>query len=279
MAGYKLEELNLAGNRLTTASLRLLAPVIRVAAYDLKDLDLSGNDVSVTTEQESRDWEVFLESFRCCRMLRRLDLSGNNLAGPRPFEILTRVYCRHLPVDPTDLEDAQETSFQSPTDEMVSLSGRTQTVSISTQSTETNMAYSTSSLSTARILKRRCGLRAVPYIILSNVSMTDAGALHLSYIIPQHYYPQHLLPSLKVGPAASQLEGYDRISNCWGLIHESNEQLTGWGHRLLEQSEAARQELLGITDDGWDGSASKSSYIFVGAVQSGTGQRYSLCDS
>lgn len=94
----RLEELCLRDNKLHAGSLRALAGVIRLAAHDLRDLDLSDNDVSITTREECDAWETFLKSFARCCMLRRLDLSGNPL-GPKAFEILTRVYSQEPPIN------------------------------------------------------------------------------------------------------------------------------------------------------------------------------------
>jgi Ran GTPase-activating protein (RanGAP) involved in mRNA processing and transport len=87
----RLDEICLAGNSLTTRSLTLLSPVIRLAAGELKDLDLSKNNISVETEVEVSAWEEFLSSFAGSKTLRRIDLSGNPLST-KAFEILTRVY-------------------------------------------------------------------------------------------------------------------------------------------------------------------------------------------
>ncbi|KAK3076363.1 hypothetical protein LTS18_013220, partial [Coniosporium uncinatum] len=97
---YKLKELDLNNNALTTSSLRLLAEVIRIARFDLELLDLSGNNIKVSTYEEARDCEVFLDSFEGCRVMRRLDLSNNDMSGSKTFEILSKVYGRQSPVDP-----------------------------------------------------------------------------------------------------------------------------------------------------------------------------------
>ena len=118
-------------------------------------------------------------------------------------------------------------------------------------------------------MKRRRGLRSIPYVILSNVSMTDAGALFFSYILANHYFPQQLRPFLKPGPALAQLDEYDK-SGYHGLVYLPNDRLTGWGTKVLDQAESVRQEMLGIKDMA---TTPESSYVEVNAKQSTGGQR------
>ncbi len=94
----RLEELSMADNDLTAGCLRPLGRTIRLATDDLRELDLSGNNITVATSEEASAWEEFLRSFQGCCVLRRLDFSGNPL-GPRAFEIFTRVYGREKPFD------------------------------------------------------------------------------------------------------------------------------------------------------------------------------------
>ena len=102
----RLEELCLTNNRLSVTSLQALSPIIRLACNDLRDLDLSGNNITINTEAQVAIWEDFLMSFSPCCSLRRLDLSRNAL-GTRAFEVLTRVYAKQEAVDlvlPTGLD-------------------------------------------------------------------------------------------------------------------------------------------------------------------------------
>lgn len=116
-----LDELNLGGNAITVHGLIHLQQIIKLAADDLKDLDLSSNRISISTDEDAAAWEMFLGSFRGCTTLRRLDLSGNPL-GPRAFEILLRVYAHQPAVDvqeymvdlgeEDDSDDAASTTIQ-----------------------------------------------------------------------------------------------------------------------------------------------------------------------
>jgi len=89
----RLEELCLKDNQLSVASLASLTPVISLARHELRDLDLSGNKITITTKSDASAWENFLNSFAGCCMLRRIDFSSNTL-GPKAFEILTKVYAK-----------------------------------------------------------------------------------------------------------------------------------------------------------------------------------------
>lgn len=105
----RLEELCLTSNQLSATSLEALSPIIRLANNDLRDLDLSDNNITINTEAEVAIWENFLTSFMHCSVLRRLDLSRNAL-GSRAFEVMTRVYAKQEAVDsmlPTDHEQVQ----------------------------------------------------------------------------------------------------------------------------------------------------------------------------
>jgi hypothetical protein len=91
-ARLALEDLNLSGNGMTTASVARLAPIIEMSTFDLKTINLTNNRISVETHQQAQEWETFLKSFRGCLKLRRLDLSGNQQLGSRAVEILARVH-------------------------------------------------------------------------------------------------------------------------------------------------------------------------------------------
>ena len=89
----RLEELCFADNALTTKSFGLLSRILRLAAMDLRDLDLSNNKFSVETVDDTCLWEDFLGALGSCTALRRVDLSGSPL-GAKGFEILAKVYAR-----------------------------------------------------------------------------------------------------------------------------------------------------------------------------------------
>lgn len=147
-----LEELGLKGNQLTAESLWALSRVVALSAHDLRDLDLSDNFISVVTTEEVAAWEVLLESFSGCCILRRIDLSGNPL-GPRAFETLARVYGKEEPVDLLSLSDLKlnrddsTTVFTSPTGGSTSLQQSMRRMSIGSDDfvNDTEVASNTAS--------------------------------------------------------------------------------------------------------------------------------------
>ena len=100
------------------------------------------------------------------------------------------------------------------------------------------------------------GIRSVPYLIFSNTSMTDTCALHLSYIVACHNMPEQLLsrvPNAKAGPPTQQLQAYDSIEGCQGVVYQPNSKLKGAGLKVLLVSELARvgnlDELVPVDGD------------------------------
>ena len=145
----RLEELCLSGNNLTPLSLACLSRVIETAAEDLKEVDLSSNRITVSTDDEAGAWETFLRSFRSCSVMRRLDLSGNDL-GPRAFELLARVYTREEALDMTSTEMDEEVKEESMT-------------SVDRRLRKANIAEVTTAAAASRHLRkasRQGGLRA-----------------------------------------------------------------------------------------------------------------------
>jgi hypothetical protein len=244
----------------------------------LKELNLSENCITAITNEELQDWEEFLESFRNCMVVQRIDLSRNKLSGPRVFEVLARVYSKHPSVDPTELDVGPDLNFeqQDKPSEVPERRKRALSVEIANpRSTDDSSRISSSNfdLSQPRTLKRRCGLRAVPYLIFNNCSMTDSGALHLSYVLAHHYYPQQLMCQLKPG-IATQLDKYNHRTHCWGLVYVPNEGLTDAGVKLLALAEDARKQLNSSFATPEDASeVSKDSWLMVDPKQATPNQR------
>ena len=121
----RLEELCLSENELCLQSLQILTPIIRLACHDLRDLDLAGNRIQISTEEDVAIWENFLGALEESSTLRRIDLSGNPL-GPRGFETLLRVYARERPVDLLQQSELQpDESYSLSADEDLSPTTRT----------------------------------------------------------------------------------------------------------------------------------------------------------
>ncbi|KAI9814624.1 MAG: hypothetical protein M1827_003180 [Pycnora praestabilis] len=311
-----LEELCLSGNCLTALSLISLAGMIRLAAEDLMDLDLSCNEIEIRTSDDVFAWESFLTALKQCFLLRKLDLSGNPI-GSKGFEILTRFYLQENPSEIANLvgrdhvlgaEEAKPVELEPdiPFEAMSSdFSDRTQTNGSSKTYTEgpavkmmdeaynsftassptTDLEESMQTMSFQQqptpfdvllglddpYIKRTDestsinirGLHTIPYIVISDTSMTDLCALHLSYILVRHHLPVQLrigVSPAKAGAPADQLEEYDTKSGCRGIIYLPNSGLGSAGLRLLELAEAARNQLIDDPqgDDSIDDSLSSS---------------------
>ncbi|KAI9846246.1 MAG: hypothetical protein M1837_004235 [Sclerophora amabilis] len=282
----RLEELCLSGNQLTARCLAPLSQVIEIAADDLRDLDLSENNICVASEDEAVAWETFLRSFRRCSVLRRFDLSRNAL-GPRAFEIFARVYTQEeniglgaaheegydgdcpTPTEPSprdgEDQDATRRGVQAldlgPGEgEQTAVAangpvGRKNSPKADRQASSPYPAFKQSRATTVHDATRYSvteGLRSVPYIILANTSMTDACALHLSFVLPDHHLPETLLafvPPARPGLASHQLDTYDSLSGCQGLVYLGNDGLSTIGMQILAQCEKARDKLLNRAED------------------------------
>jgi hypothetical protein len=65
--------------------------VIKLSIADLRELDISHNNIVVCTPEEQKIWYGFLDSFKNCFLLKKFDL-GNNPLGQKGIEVLARVY-------------------------------------------------------------------------------------------------------------------------------------------------------------------------------------------
>ncbi|KAL8710414.1 MAG: hypothetical protein Q9220_005015 [cf. Caloplaca sp. 1 TL-2023] len=271
-----LEELCIKSNGLSTTCLPALARVIRLAASDLRDLDISDNAFTITTRQDAKSWEDFLESFRGCIMLRRLDLSGNNL-DPKAFEVLARVYTREPIIELGSEDEAEDLvvsgtpSRRNTTGDIAALNRQLRNFSLGSRpgaraDVDDNVAISDRKVSHGSrhdskspeamgsvslrddtlLFTKTQGLRSVPYIILSKTGMTDICALHLSYLLASHHATERLLrhvPPAKPGHHVQLLESYDDTTGCHGIIHLPNSNIGSAGVKVLELSENVRRLL------------------------------------
>src|SRR6266480_5135967 len=103
---YHVKELNLTGNQLTIASALPLSRVVSRNTAHLQDINLARNNIAPVSQEHLDDWESFLESFRNCRRINKLDLSENNFSNPKALEVFLRVYRSHKPIDRSLLYDA-----------------------------------------------------------------------------------------------------------------------------------------------------------------------------
>lgn len=217
-AGTRLQLLNLARNCLTAASLSQLAPCFLAADRDLEDLDLSGNNICIQSDHDAHHWETFLRSLGKCQVLKRLNLTGNNLIGSRAFEIFARVYLSQFHRDEFRLDqymnDINEDMNESVAG-LLDISENLRTLSVKPPSPSFESPAH--------------GLPSIQNIMFANTSMTDAGALFLSYIVGQHKWAQ------------SRLSGYMFHANSSlksnGITYLPNESFSSVGLKLLKHSE------------------------------------------
>ncbi|KAK4545927.1 hypothetical protein LTR36_002491 [Oleoguttula mirabilis] len=244
LTSLALEDLNLSGNSVTTAGLARLAPVIELAKYDLKTLNLSNNHVKVATDEEAEQWEAFLLAFKHCYKLRRLDLSGNTELGGRAVEIFARVHINEPAISPVpsggDGSVLSLLSEKADEDDAASISGET-----GEDAEEDNDLAMAKSLSDARFLRRRCGLRSIPYITLHQTGLTDASALWLSYVVEDHYFPNQLTDDLNGIQAGSAVKAYQQGESNSGVDWANNKTTLGKdGLALLQKTDVLRRQTM-----------------------------------
>lgn len=241
LACLALEDLNLSGNGITTVALARLAPIIDVARHDLKTLNLANNKIRVTTDEEAEQWEAFLLAFKDCFRLRRLDLSNNKELGVRGLEMFARVHINEPAITPTAA--AGDVSVLSLVSENGDDDGSSPVHdSVYGDEDETEMGKS---LSDVRLLKRRCGLRSIPYITLHDIGLTDAGALWFSYVLEDHHYPNQLTHDLNGTHATSHIKIYQQSASSGGIDWDENMALMGRdGLALLHKTETLRRQTM-----------------------------------
>ena len=240
-ASLALEDLNISDNGITTVSLARLAPIIELAKHDLKTVNLADNNIQVNTAEEARQWEVFLVAFKDCLKLRRLDLSGNRSLGAKALETLARIHLRE------DLINAMpasgDASVYSLTDVHCDDEEDMKTPTQAEWNDDDDVQNS--SMAHARYIRRRCGLRSVPYLTLRDIGLTDAGALWLSYVLEDHHYPSQLMDELNATQVDSTIKSYQQGVNFRGIEWNEHEASLGKdGAQLLQKTEVIRQLVL-----------------------------------
>ncbi|KAI4195106.1 MAG: hypothetical protein LQ346_003530 [Caloplaca aetnensis] len=235
-----LEELCLKNNNLNAACLLPLAKILRLAAFDIRDLDLSNNDFAIANNRDADAWQDFLESVGGCCLLRRMDLSGNKL-GPKAFEVLAKVYSQEPPIEGCFEDDVEITSHEGTSGRRsISLDSD----ALSRQTRNLSLGSAAEALTDDDDVSSVTGHRTAHG---TRHDLTDAGALHLSYIVSSHHHPGRLIPY--VPPARSslhiqQLEYYNSKTGCQGIIYLPNLAIGTPGFKVLELSEGARFSLL-----------------------------------
>ncbi|KAL1988352.1 hypothetical protein VTN96DRAFT_10035 [Rasamsonia emersonii] len=255
----KLHELHLQQNALTTRSLHKLARVVSLSERDLRELDLSDNNLEVHTVEQRKIWQEFLESFRGCFMLKKLDFSRNAL-GPRGLEILAKVYVKSdldffepdsiITDEPHRVETSSDHAVLPPEVGKENANPGTQFLSNTPRKSRSMLQSKAGRCQTLSPAARVCteaelrrysctrGLRSIPYLILSNVSMTSGSAVHLSTILSMHRAPERLLAFLPGGKAPNlpDLAGCSK-----GIVWLPNEGLGSLAREFLEMTEKIGQ--------------------------------------
>ncbi|KAK6521049.1 hypothetical protein TWF506_001282 [Arthrobotrys conoides] len=268
----RIEELNFSGNELTASSLRHLRRAIS-ACPDLRDLDISSNNISIASVEDLEDWVGFLESFVNLKCVRRLELSHNPL-GDFAVETFFQVYALEraifIPYDfgsagkSNAVDELTDVNYSVEGFDIRSSGGHLYLATHNTQASDLeNIAESSrkasigttgsghlsssppSSLDAPRDPADIHGLRGIPYIVMSNIGATDLSAMWMSYIIPEHPLPSDLhphLPPLKEGLFAATLRKYDSLTSCRGIIMTENPSITALGLTVLKEAEERRDE-------------------------------------
>ncbi|KAL4994991.1 hypothetical protein BDV10DRAFT_188539 [Aspergillus recurvatus] len=261
----KVTEFHLQGNNLTVYSLAKLGEVIVNNPGDLRELDLSNNDIRVVTVEEKLIWKSFLCSFKNCYVLMKLDLSGNPL-GVAGLEILASVYIKsdleyleadadaivqeNLGLGPGEasvlIEEAGalklgENSSKENTDPR-SGTGRSKKSpnkggKAGKQNGTSTAVTPSKTIGFADLKKYACtrGLRSVPYLILSNLELKDSSAVHLSRMLATQRASEQLLNFLPPAKASAIPEPAEEGKS---IIWQPNDGLGATAKRLLDVTES-----------------------------------------
>ncbi|KAI9367392.1 hypothetical protein BJX61DRAFT_551484 [Aspergillus egyptiacus] len=255
----KVTEFHLQGNNLTVQSLAKLGEVIPHINGDLRELNLSQNEIRVQTAEEKKIWRVFLQAFKNCYMLKKLDLSGNPL-GPAGLEVLACVYTK------SDLDfvedDAIDFVAAHGADEEA-LAGEVGALNIDGKENESpraarskkspnkggkpvkqngasTAAVPSKSFTVVDLKKYACtrGLRSIPYLIISDIAITNISAIHLSHMLATQRASEYLLTYLPPGKASAIPEF---AKSATSVICNPNDTLQPFAKRLLEVTEEYAQ--------------------------------------
>ncbi|KAB8229778.1 uncharacterized protein BDW43DRAFT_321816 [Aspergillus alliaceus] len=264
----KVTEFHIQRNNLTIQSLPMLGEVIALNAGELRELDISNNNINVNPTSEDKEaWCKFLSSFRNCYMVKKLDLSGNPL-GSVGMENLARVYIKS---DLDFLEDDAEAIVEPKHDERSLIEDTTVTKVTTGKENEgstrgsrpakspnkgkktlrqsTGQPKSTPIKSTTHDdLKRfACtrGLRSIAYLILSDVYMAKSGTVHLASMLSMQRTSEQLLKFLPGGKSLTLPE----TAHCKSIIWLPNENLPQMASDFLGKAEAINEIKAHIDSD------------------------------
>ncbi|GIJ92258.1 hypothetical protein Asppvi_011235 [Aspergillus pseudoviridinutans] len=257
----KVVDLHLQGNQLTVVSLRKLSEVIKLSIADLRELDISHNNLAVCTPEEQEIWYDFLDSFKNCFLLKKFDL-GNNPLGPKGIEVLARVYMQSdldfLEADADvvvgmngegdhegdaiveELENLKINGKDHEATKKASSKQSPKKSKVAQQNGSSHATCATKKLSYAELKRYACtrGLRSIPFLIISNTNLTSSCAVHLSNMLSMHRSPEQLLAFLPSGKGPILPEAAEQ---CKGIIWLPNDGLGPNECKLLDKAELVRE--------------------------------------
>ncbi|KAI2898181.1 hypothetical protein CBS76997_1681 [Aspergillus niger] len=250
-------ELHLQGNQLTVESLAKLAEVVTLSEGDLRELDLSKNQLHIETAQDVEKWEAFLKAFKHCCLLKKLDLSGNPL-GCLGLEHFARVYLKSdldwLPSDAKDIygSDIEEESSLVEDTARIKLSDKENEPKRSKRSPSKGKKArpkSHTQIDTADLIKYTCtrGLRSIPHLVLSEIGLSNTSALHLESMIRIQQTPEHQLDFLPPGKSVTLPQ---TAPLCKSIIWRPTNDLPPYTVRLLEVAESLRDVMSDTEHEG-----------------------------
>lgn len=206
--------LKLSNNNLTCRSFYELSECVRLAGDDIQEIDLANNDIVVASTEDSRHLADFLDALRHCTALRILNLSGNNLSGSRACEVFARTFA---------------TQFAENNEVLERLADDYDEIGSGVTGMETSLETLNFGEKDTRCVPVLRGLPSVQSFLINNTSLTDAGALWLSFCVGKHKWALHRLHKGQQQQPASTAQA--------GFVYLPNDKLTMVGLKLLKQAE------------------------------------------
>lgn len=183
--------------------------------------------ISVASDEDAFHFATFLGSLGCCRALRSLNLSGNNLSGSRAWEVFARAYSNQVQQNSSPLETLADDTDAMNTDE-TSILG----------SLDAMTMYDVDGHDREACASAIRGLPSISNIQVNHSQLTDAGALWLSFCVGKHAWIQEGLRAKRRKPSSALCRS--------GFNVASNDQLSPIGQKILIQAEAASSNSLAV---------------------------------
>ncbi|KAE8417688.1 hypothetical protein BDV36DRAFT_283568 [Aspergillus pseudocaelatus] len=269
----KVIEFHIQGNSLTLKSLPKLGEAIALNAGELRELDISNNNINISPSPEDKAiWCQFLNSFKNCYMLKKLDLGGNPL-GPVGLETLARVYIKsdlHFLEDDANaiveskngkrsfIEDPVAVKVTTGKENEYSTRGSRPGKSPNKGKKALRQSFAPDDLKRFACTR---GLRSIAYLILSNIYMAKSGTVHLASMLSMQRTSDQLLKFLPGGKSLALPETARGNSIVW----LPNDTLPQVASEFLEKAEAINEIKAHIDSDD-DLSADDEALGLVGAI-------------